>query len=301
MSFDGKELIDLFVSDLELRQLTAHTISGYKANVRTFLEIYPDPVGIGRYELQAFLRILQDNNLKGSTIKSYFIALNAFYEWMIYERICESNPIPGFRKRYLSRKIRKDTRQIIDCEAATKIIRMAGHIQDKAILLMLAKTGMRRGELLDMQITDLDFEKHLIKCPPKPKRSNCTMFMDDELSFIMDFYLRWWDIHAPDDCPWLWINEAGHRIHKDHIGRVLAKLGEALGIHDPLSTDLDRRLTPHCFRHFFVTQLFRAGMDPEYIRWLRGDSMDVSSWQIYNHIDIEAVRKEYEKNVPKLL
>jgi len=301
MMYDGTELLEIFASDLELRQLTAHTIEGYKSNVKIFLQYYPDPLHVGRQELQEFLKILLGKNLAGSTIKSYFISLNAFYEWMLYEKIVTANPVQGFRKRYLSRKIRKKTRQLIDCDAATQLIRMAGHIQDKAMMMVLAKTGMRRGELLDMQISDLDFERQLIRCPPKPKRSNCTMFMDDELYFILDFYIRWWDNHAPEGCLWLWINPSGKRVHKDHLGRVLARLGEQLGLHDPNTDDLDRKLTPHCFRHFFVTQLFRNGMDPEYIRWLRGDSMEVSSWQIYNHIDTEAVRAEYIKYIPKLL
>lgn len=47
--------------------------------------------------------------------------------------------------------------------------------------------------------------------------------------------------------------------------------------------------------------LYRAGMDPQYIKWLRGDSLQKEAWQVHNHIDIESVRMEYERCIPKLL
>lgn len=81
---------------------------------------------------------------------------------------------------------------------------------------------------------------------------------------------------------------------------ILADLGEKLHLHNS-NGPLDRKLTPHCFRHWFTTHLFRAGMDPQYIKFLRGDSMRVESWQIYNRIDPEMVRIEYLRCIPKIL
>ena len=92
----------------------------------------------------------------------------------------------------------------------------------------------------------------------------------------------------------------GGRIHKDHAGSVIGTLAQPIGLHNP-SGALCERLTPHCFRHFFTTHLYRAGMDPQYIKWLRGDSLRKEAWQVYNHIDPEMVRGEYERSIPKLL
>lgn len=150
-----------------------------------------------------------------------------------------------------------------------------------------------------MTISSLDFKHNIVHVPEAAKRTNRILFMDAELRFVLEEYiLDWWERYTKSD--WLWITKAGGRIHKDHSGQMLAELGQKLDLHRKHGS-LDQKLTPHCMRHFFTTHLFRNGINPEYIRWLRGDSMQTSSWQIYNHIDVEDVRKEYERCIPQLL
>lgn len=63
---------------------------------------------------------------------------------------------------------------------------------------------------------------------------------------------------------------------------------------------MKERFTPHCLRHWFTTHLRRSGMPRDYIKWLRGDSMN-ETMDIYNHIDVEDVRESYNSHIPKLL
>ncbi len=293
------DLIENFISDCRARGLTPHSIETYKSNVKSFLHACKDPCTVHIEDLRTFLNNLRDRGLSGSTLKGYFAALSAFYDYLVFEGIIQNNPVISFKKRYLSRiKDQHNTRQLISIQEMQLLIKAAKSIREKAILMTLAKTGMRRGELLSLQVEDINLKNSTITIPAKAKRTNRLTFMDDELKGVLLEYLSWRVFRAKSS--WLWITKHGGRIHKDYPGKIIAMMGAALGLHDPAGL-LCSRLTPHCFRHWLTTHLFRNGMNPEYIKWLRGDSLKKDAWEIYNHIDIEEVRQEYMRCIPKLI
>lgn len=292
--------IEGFISDCQARGMTWHSIQTYRSQVNFFLLKY-NPLKSGFDDMRSFLIELRGKGLKGSTLRGYFVAISAFYDYLVLEGAIKSNPVPQFRKRYLRIKEPRNgenTRQLISIQDMQLLVSAAAGVQEKAIILTMAKTGIRRGELLDLTVNDIDIKNGIIRIPAKAKRSNQLAFMDDEFRDILEQYLSWREMHAKSD--WLWITKSGGRIHKDHPGRILACLAENLGIHEK-EGPICRRLTPHCCRHWFTTWLYRAGMDPEHIKFLRGDSLSSESWQIYNHIDIEEVRAEYLRRIPKLI
>lgn len=296
---DCMDWIEGFTQDCQARGMTRHAIETYRSQVKAFLEANDKPTEVNLDELRSFLTGLRDKNLSDSSLKGYFAAISAFYDYLVFERLLQSNPVLPFRKRYLARlKVHGEIRQLISIQDLQLLISSAAEIREKAILMVLAKTGMRRGEFMNLKPEDLDFDNDIIHIPEAAKRSNRIAFMDDELKIILLQYLSWRSRRAKT--PYLWISKHGGRIHKDYPGQVLAELGAALRLHNP-EGPLNQRLSPHCLRHFFTTWLYRAGMDPEYLKWLRGDSLSSEAWEIYNHIDIEEVRIEYLRRIPKLI
>ncbi len=267
--------------DCEARGLTRHTIETYKSNVKDFLEAVPEPASVTLEVMRRYLRGLRARDLQGGTLKGHFSAISTFYEYLIFEGMTNNNPVLPFRRRYLAR-IKpvaggENTRQLISVQDMRLVILATRSILDITILVILAKTGMRRGELLDMTIDSICLEKRIIRIPAKAKRSQRTAFIDDELYGILIKYLKWRCRRGLSS--WLWINKEGNKMGRDYPGEVIGHIGKSLGLHDPKGP-LCSRLTPHCFRHWFTTHLFRAGMDPQYIMWLRGDSMGRQAWQL---------------------
>lgn len=291
-----------FTKDCTIRGLTKQTVLNYKCNISDFLAAtHGNPTEITQGDLRDHLMILQTRRYKPSTYSSYYASLNTFFEFLIFEGITHENPIPQFRQRYLSHIMKTshgETRQLISVKDMRKLIKQTDDTKEISLLATLAKTGLRRGEFLDLASKDVNLDKEQIHIRDKPKRSRNTVYMDDELHELMDQYLTWRKRHS--ESKWLWISKKGGRIHKDYAGNIISALAEPLGLHNP-GGPLIERLTPHCFRHWFTTHLYRAGCDPQYIRWLRGDSLQAETWQIYNHIDPDMVRVEYERCIPKLL
>ena len=292
------DLVEGFVEYCRAKGLTQHTIETYRSNVRTFLQACKKPLNVKLDGLKGFLAELRAQDKAASTLKGYFAAINAFYDYLAFSGAMSSNPVIPFWRRYLARlRTRGECRQLISVEDMRLLISSIHDILDQALIMVLAKTGMRRGELLLMKVENLDFRNNIIWIPETAKRTNRTAFIDGELAAVLRKYLSWRKERARSE--WLWISKHGGRIHKDYPGKVLAAQGAALGLHTP-GGPLNQRLTCHCLRHFFTSWLFRAGMNPEYIKWLRGDAVK-DAWEIYNHINPEAVRKEYLLRMPGLL
>ncbi|KAB2942422.1 MAG: site-specific recombinase [Candidatus Methanoperedens nitroreducens] len=293
------QYLERFLLDCRAKNMTNHSIETYRSNVIEFLAYFPKPITVTNDDLRLYIGKLRLRKLAPGTLKGYMSAVASFFDFLVFEKEIQFNPVPEFRKRYLDRiKCHPETRQLISIMDMQLLYKTATHPLQKIIIILLAKTGIRRGELHDLKESDLNFQFHVIRIPMKAKRSHNLAFMDDELEGALKEYLEWRYKRTKTD--WLLISGKGGRIHKDAYGMILADLGEKLHLHNS-NGPLDRKLTPHCFRHWFTTHLFRAGMDPQYIKFLRGDSMRVESWQIYNRIDPEMVRIEYLRCIPKIL
>jgi len=296
------ELLDDFIFDCQSRARVKRTIETYKGNVKEFLEYFPEPENVNKHDLREFLAHLQERNLKQSTLKGYFSALSTFYDYLIYEEIADINPILPFRRRYLDKPIKNDKRQLITIKDMRKLIRSVEPIREQAMLLTLAKHGVRLGEYLGLREEDIDLKKDVITYPQKAKRHNRVLPVDDELHDVLIEYKKWWKSHAKT--PWFWVTEyGGGRIHKDYTNAVIAQYAEPLGLHEP-NGPLERRLTCHCFRKWFTHYLYASGMDEVSIMILRGDSLKKSAWSgsyLEPNELLPEIRKEYFRGIPKLL
>lgn len=293
-------LIQEFVTDCRARGLAEHTIEVYKSNVIAFLRVFNEPDKVSMDDLRTFLGDLRARNLHGSTLKGYFSSITAFYEFLIFEKKITGNPIPTFRKRYLRIKLQyngENTRQPGNIEQIKALLFLASNeILAKTMILFLVKTGLRRGELIAMDVYDLDLENGTFCVKPKPKRSNRLGFLDHELTEALREYLDWREPLAKDKA--LWITPNGFRISRNYIYRTVTHYAGLSGLHNPHGA-MNKKYSTHNCRHFFTTHLRRAGMPREFIQELRGDRRG-SAVDIYDHIDPEELKQSYLECIPHL-
>lgn len=288
-----------FEQDCKARGITPHGIETYLSCVKSFLQAYTEPSEVKLDDLRAYLVKLRSRDLSDSTLKGYFSAIGAFYEYLVFEGAIRSNPVPGFRKRYLRVKLQyngENTRQLISIEQMGQLLNLCRDILPWTVMLFLAKTGVRRGELISMDIQDINLDKGEFIVKPKSKRSNRLGFLDSELSEALREYLDWRKPRAQGNA--LWISPAGTRITRNMVYNIVVDHAELAGLHDPAGP-LNKKFTPHCLRHFFTTHLRRAGMPREFIKELRGDRRK-DAVDIYDHIDSEELRISYLECIPKL-
>ena len=164
--------------------------------------------------------------------------------------------------------------------------------------MLLLKTGIRRGELISVDVDDIDFQEQSITLKPKAKRSNRIVFFDDETGRILKRWLKVRGKMKPKTKA-LFVNELGERLNRNGVYNAVTKWAAKLGFHDPSSPNQEDHFSPHSCRHCFTTWLRRSGMRREFIQELRGDARR-DAIDIYDHIDRDELRKAYLSHIPRL-
>lgn len=304
----AQELIEKYIQDELLRGKEKASLDTYKSNLKyTFAYLDCTPEELGKEELKKLLYHLQNEKegrrgegLSDQTINVYFSALNSLYEFLTYEEYLEHNPVPAFRNRYLQNLNSDDgeERQLISVSEMSGLAMSIMKTRDKAIILVLAKTGIRRNELIQIDIGDINWEEKSIKLKPTAKRSNLTVFIDDECARVLK---KWVEIRnkSDPDTDALFINQEDGRLKRNGVYSVVTKHAERMGFHHPNADSLEEKFTPHCCRHWFTTHLRRSGMQREFVKELRGDSHQ-DPMDDYNHIDRKELREAYLTYIPQL-
>jgi len=300
-------LMEEFSKDCKLRGMTAESVRRYVSSVRIFLK-FLEECGISLEEvnvqvLREFLRhVIYDRKAKHKTVENYFSALSAFYDYLAFEGYVSSNIVLPFKKRYLKRYksgFDDPERKLLSVEEMSRLVNSILDPRDKAIAILLAKTGIRRGELLRLDVEDINWEEYSITLKPTPKRSNRTVFFDDECAAALRRWLRVREKLNPPTNALFISYQSLNRLDRNGLYAAVVKYAKRLGFHNPNSPRLEDHFGPHCFRHWFTTWLLRNGMPREYVKELRGDKRG-EAIDIYHHIDREELRKAYLAYIPKL-
>lgn len=304
---DPEHLIKSFCEDCELRGMTRETIRRYRSSIVAFTE-YLSSQGreikkIDMQLLKGFLSLIKNvKGVKQKTAENYFSALSAFYSYLSFEGKASNNIVLPFRKRYLRRyKDGNDDpeRKLLSIEEMSRLVNSIMNPRDKAIAVLLAKTGIRRGEMLKIDVNDINWEDYSIKLKPTPKRSNRKIFFDDEAAIILRRWLRTREKLNPKTQALFISYNTLNRLNRNGAYNAVVKYAIQLEFHNSESPRLEDHFGPHCFRHWFTTWLLRNNMPREYVKELRGDRRR-EAIDIYHHIDKEDLRRAYLACIPKL-
>lgn len=298
------DLISQFKSDCELRGMAS--TDDYVRCAREFASFISergkDVLNIHKDDLKAFLAKMKEKKLRQRTIDRKLVCLSTFYTFLIDEEYLTSNPILPFRRRYLKNIDTKndgEIRQIISVSDASRLVNSILDTRDRAIVVLLLKTGLRRAELAGLDISDINLEKGELRLKPTAKRSNRQLFIDEEAIRTLSKWLQVRKTRKGAANSAIFISRKGSRLCPDQIERLVEKHASRVGLHDPQSEKLEEHFGPHCCRHWFTTHLIRSGMPRDFVKELRGDARH-EAIDIYNHIDKKELRESYLAHIPQL-
>lgn len=295
-------LLDRWADDAKARGISRQTIDSYRYNLKYFENFLGRSIDkADKIEIRDYVDAQRKEGLTTKTIRGRLNALSSFYEFLIFEELRVDNPVGAIRSRYINQyktASEEHTHKLISIKEATNLVMCAFDPRDQAMLVLLLKTGVRRSELLNMDVSDIDFGTGSIRLKPTAKRSNLVVFFDDEAA---RFLHRWLEVrqqrHPTDDA--LWISTWGKRVGHGSLNYMIRHVALRAGLHNEKSELMEDHFSPHCTRHWFTTHLRRAGMPREFIQELRGD-VRREAIDIYDHIDKEELRKSYLAHIPQL-
>ena len=302
-----EKIIAEFEQDCKIQGMTKESIRGYISNNRTFARFLKERgvlfENITKDDVVDFIVYLQEErHSKPATLEQYLSGMNSLYDFLIFKERITTNFIPALRKRYLKR-IKKiaangSRRKVIAQENMAQYLNSIINPRDKAIATLFVKTGIRRGELISIDLEDIDWKVNSITLKEKRKRTNTVVFFDSECARVLKYWIRMREeFSVPDGSNALFIGQGGRRLKRQGVYRAITDWARKDGIHNENAEDISEHFSPHNLRHCFTTYLLEGGMPREYVQELRGDAR-TDAVDLYNHIPKENLREAYLAAMP---
>ena len=286
------------------RNMSPHTLRNYSSDLEQFREYLfkiekrddIDPKEIDRLTIREWMASLHGDHKKTSVARK-LASLRTFFQFLIREGVLETNPAKLVATPRIERKLpnhlsMEDAVRFIE----TPDINTAQGKRDRAIIEFLYATGIRVGELVGINIADVDFRERMVRVTGKRKKQRIVPFGEPAAEAVMNYMQETRGTFLENssitqrDLNALFLNYQGTRITTRSVGRMIDKyIKLCANIHD---------ISPHSLRHTFATHLLDAGADLRDIQELLGHAR-LSTTQIYTQVSMEKMIEVYDRAHPK--
>jgi integrase/recombinase XerD len=252
------------LEDMQIRNLSPHTIDGYLRYVAQFAKHFGvSPDRLGPEHVRTYLLHLLDQQVDTSILTQTVCGLRFLYEKTLHRTwTVEYIPFP---------KKPKKLPVVLSRDEVQTLIRTPRHLKHRVILATLYTTGVRVSELCRLQGTDIDSARMVVVVRQgKGKKDRQVGLSPDLLPLLR----RYWKLYGLQS--WLF---PGLRVHEPitsgGVQWICNKAGQA--------AQINKAIYPHLLRHTFATHLLEAGMDLRSIQLLLGHA-SLQSTSIYLHV-----------------
>jgi len=279
------------------RGLSSHTIQNYIRDVKKLIsfidkkKITCTPIEINEDLIQQFIyEIAKEINPRSQA--RIISGLRSFFDYLIFENYRVSNPTDLIETPKIGVKLPNtlSEQEINSLISAIDLSKAEGE-RNRAMLETMYSCGLRVSELIDLKISDLFFEEGFIKIVGKGNKERFVPIHSSAQNYIM-LYIN--EIRTQltikkgfEDT--LFLNRRGKSLSRQMIFMILKALA--------IKINLNKKISPHTFRHSFATHLLKNGADLRAIQQMLGHE-SITTTEVYVHLDTSYLKKIVEKYHP---
>ena len=249
---------------------------------------------VSRQQLIAYLVRLKQEGRASSTVARKLASIKAFYRFLTAERYIRRNPAEvleaASRGLHLPKVLSvQEVERLLD---EPNLGTLDGY-RDKTMLELLYATGMRVSELVNVPMKNVDMKMQYVIVMGKGSKERMLPLGRTALHYLEHYLsvVRPQLLHGkPDAAAELFVTGWGGPMTRERFYEIIVAYGKSAGI--------SKRVTPHMLRHSFATHLLNNGTDLRIVQELLGHA-DISTTQIYTHLDVERLREVYDKTHPR--
>ena len=280
------------------RGLSENTIDNYIRDVKKFVaflekkEVSNSPIQITEEFIQEFVYDISKKISPRSQAR-IISGLRSFFEYLIFENYRESNPTDLIEAPKTGRKL-PDTlseEEINSLITAIDLSKTEGE-RNRAMLETMYSCGLRVSELIHLKISDLFFDEGFIKIIGKGNKERFVPIHFRAQKYII-LYMNEIRVHLLvvkgfEDT--LFLNRRGKSLSRQMVFMILKELA--------IKINLQKKISPHTFRHSFATHLLKNGADLRAIQQMLGHE-SITTTEVYVHLDTSFLKKVVEKYHPR--
>ena len=275
------------------RGLSTLTLQNYARDIKLLESLLENTSfdQVQNTQIRRFIATLHSRGRSGKTIARALSAWRGFYDYLIHHKGYTQNPITGLR----APKTAKTLPQALSTDQAVKFVDIKGdgllEQRDHAILELFYSSGLRLAELVNLDITMLDFSEGTVTVTGKGNKTRIVPMGSHAMDAIQTWIQRRALIKIADANPnALFVTQQGRRI----TPRAVQYRVKEWSIKQGINTSMH----PHLLRHSFATHVLQSSQDLRAVQEMLGHA-NISTTQVYTHLDFQHLATIYDKAHPR--
>lgn len=279
------------------RGLSERTVSAYMRDLARWADVMVEegaraPEAVTPAQLRAWVFALKDAGLAATSIRRAQSAVRTYYAFLLAEGALETDPTERLESPRATRKLpdfltHDEVARFLDAPDPTRPL----YWRDRAILELLYATGVRVSELVELPLASVDLEEGFLTVFGKGSKERLVP-VGGPARRALERYLR--DVRPGLDRGRgkgrVFLNGRGSPLGRTAVWSLVKEAARRAGI--------AKRVSPHTLRHTFATHLLEGGADLAAVQELLGHA-DISTTQIYTHVDRERLREIHRRHHPR--
>ena len=296
---DIDNAIDNFINYIASEKgLSRNTISSYSTDLKRFSDFLhgagiTDVSGITTDRILVFLKSLKTSRLSSSSVIRYQVTIRNFFRFMLKEGVLKKDPVHILELPKKDRKLP----QVMNESEVESLLNSPSLIQDKkrqirdrAMFEVMYATGLRVSELVGMTLNSIEMTVGFIKVKGKGSKERIVPIGDAAKEAVARYLEEGRPAFLRRTTDALFLTQQGEAFSRQGFWKLLKTYLR--------KTNITKHVTPHTLRHSFATHLLEHGADLRSVQLMLGHS-DISTTQIYTHINTEMLKRIYDKYHPR--
>ena len=287
----NKEISD-YMNYLSLeRRLSDNTIDGYKRDLYDFYKFvnksYKD-VNVG--DIVKYITYL-NNKISAKSINRHIVSIKNFFKYLERNDLITNNPCTDITGLKTPKKMprvlsEEDINKLLDIKLTD-----AYSYRNKAMLELMYSSGLRVSELLNLELSNIDFNMNLVRIYGKGNKERIVPIDDVATKYLYEYINIYRNTLLKNNVSnILFLNSRGDKLSRQGFFKILREIALEKGI--------KRDISPHTLRHSFATHLLDHGADLRSIQTMLGHE-NIETTQIYTHVSNNYIKENYNEAHPR--
>ena len=291
--------IDAFRNYLQFeKKYSPHTIKAYcddlisfqSYNYLTFEQEEIDQVEYN--QIRSWIVSLVDDGVSNVSVNRKMASLKAYYRFLLKTKQIEISPLLRHRSLKVARTIQipfseKEMKSVLQQMQATVGFEQ---IRDKLIIDLLYTTGIRRAELIELKLQNIDILSNTIKVVGKRNKERIMPVLPIVINQFLIYLKERQSLEIVIDDDYFFLTKKGLKLNESFVYRLINSYFS--------SVSEKVKKSPHILRHTFATHLLNNGADLNSVKELLGHS-SLASTQVYTHSSLSELKNVYKDAHPR--
>lgn len=277
------------------KKYSKHTVLAYKNDVLEFQNFYltkfeeNDLSKVNYSQVRSWIVNLVDSGISNRSVNRKVSSIKSFYKFLQKTKVVSENPISKHKALKVSKRIQVPFSQK-EIEEVIQQFEVADFksLRDKLIIELFYSTGMRRNELIELKVENIDFSNNTLKVLGKRNKERYIPLLVSIKESLKEYLIQRKEKNSLNE--YLFFTEKQKKLYPTLVYRIINEYFSSV------SSKVKR--SPHILRHSFATHLLNEGADLNSVKELLGHS-SLASTQVYTSSSISKLKEVYNKTHPR--